>query len=238
MIVSHIASNRGHSYHTWLNSYHSFSFAGYFNSKMMNFGALRVLNDDIVIGGEGFGKHPHDNMEIVSIPLYGEIAHKDSIGNQQKNITPSEVQIMSAGSGLFHSEYNASQSEDLNFLQIWVLPKLRNIEPRYDQKEFSKEGRKNKIQNIVSPSNPDALWINQDSFFSLCDLDKNKSIEYNLNIENNGLYVFLIEGEIEVLENKLSKRDAIGIYNEGTKFTFNSFIDSQILFIEVPMEIK
>ncbi|MCX6147382.1 MAG: pirin family protein [Candidatus Kapabacteria bacterium] len=235
MIIIHNASSRGHSNHGWLDSFHSFSFADYYNPNKMNFGALRVLNDDKVIGGEGFGTHPHNNMEIVSIPILGEMTHQDSSGNE-KNIIPGEVQIMSAGTGIYHSEYNSSPNEDLRFLQIWVMPKEKDIKPRYDQRFFDLNLRKNLIQNVVSPSNSDALWINQDAYFSLSNLEKNNSVEYKLNNDKNGVYIFLIEGEILVKDVVLKQRDSIGIHNEGKSFELKANQDSKILIIEIPME--
>ncbi len=182
----HRADTRGHADHGWLNAHHSFSFANYYNPERIRFGTLRVLNDDIVQPGEGFGTHPHDNMEIVTIPLKGELAHKDNTGNKEV-IRPGEVQIMSAGSGLTHSEFNNSKTDEINLLQIWVFPKEKNIKPRYGQKVFKPEDRKNKIKTVVSPKDSDALWITQDSYFSLASLDKDKKVSYEIKTKGNGL---------------------------------------------------
>lgn len=232
--VIHRASSRGSANFGWLNSKHTFSFGQYYDPDRINFGMLRVLNDDIVIGGAGFPTHPHSNMEIVSIPLKGALAHKDSTGNE-KIIQTGEVQIMSAGSGLTHSEYNASQSDEVNFLQIWVFPKEENIEPRYDQKRFDDADRKNAIQTVVSPDQGDSLWINQDAWFSLADVDSKNSIRYDINKKDNGAYVLVIEGEVEIQNETLGKRDAIGIYDtDGIDITARA--DSKVLIIDVPMD--
>lgn len=232
--IMHRSNTRGHAEHGWLDSHHTFSFASYHNPERVRFGLLRVLNDDIVQPGEGFGTHPHDNMEIVSIPLSGALAHKDSTGNEHV-INTGDVQIMSAGSGLYHSEYNASQKEEVNFLQIWVFPKERDIQPRYDQKTFSKAERKNKFQAVVSPEkNSSSLWINQDSYFSLADIEAGKEITYNINKKGNGVYLFVISGSVEAAGTNLDKRDGIGI-EDADKITVSAKENSEILVIEVPM---
>lgn len=187
------ASERGNANFGWLNSNHSFSFGHFYDASKMNFGALRVLNDDEVSGGQGFGAHPHDNMEIISIPLKGSLAHKDSTGTDGI-IQTGDVQIMSAGTGIKHSEYNASKTEGVNFLQIWILPKQKNIKPRYEQKTFSLEDRKNKWQTVVSPDeNAGSVWINQDAVFSLAHSDKDSVISYKNKFSGNGIYLFIIE---------------------------------------------
>lgn len=232
--IMHRSNTRGHAEHGWLDSHHTFSFASYHNPERVRFGLLRVLNDDIVQPGEGFGTHPHDNMEIVSIPLSGALAHKDSTGNEHV-INTGDVQIMSAGSGLYHSEYNASQKEEVNFLQIWVFPKERDIQPGYDQKTFSKAERKNKFQAVVSPEkNSSSLWINQDSYFSLADIEAGKEITYNINKKGNGVYLFVISGSVEAAGTNLDKRDGIGIVDTD-KITVSAKENSEILVIEVPM---
>jgi quercetin 2,3-dioxygenase len=209
--VIHRAETRGLADHGWLKSYHTFSFANYHNANRMRFGLLRVLNDDRVAAGEGFGQHPHDNMEIISIPLQGSLEHKDSMGNQTV-IRPNEVQIMSAGTGVRHSEYNHSKTEEVKFLQIWVFPKERNIKPRYEQKLYPHEERKNKLLTVVSPDhNVGSLWINQDAYFSLTDLDEGKSLNYKINKKGNGVYIFVLEGTIEAGGETLNKRDGMGI---------------------------
>jgi len=230
----HKANTRGFADHGWLKSYHTFSFANYQNPERTRFGLLRVLNDDVVEAGKGFGTHPHDNMEIITIPLQGELAHKDSTGTKEV-IKPGEVQIMSAGSGLTHSEFNNSELDPVNLLQIWVFPKEKNIPPRYEQKLFSSKERSNKIATLISPDKTNgALWINQDSYFSIVNLDPGKSVTYNVNRKDNGVYVFVINGEIEAAGEKLFKRDALGVY-EIENVETNAIQNSEILFIEVPM---
>jgi redox-sensitive bicupin YhaK (pirin superfamily) len=232
--ILHKANTRGRANHGWLDSHHTFSFAGYHDSTRVNFGALRVLNDDIVKGGGGFGQHPHDNMEIISIPLKGALEHGDNTGGGGI-IKSGEVQIMSAGSGIAHSERNASKSEDVNFLQIWVFPKVRNIEPRYDQKLFSPADRLNKFQTVVSPEeNPNSLWINQDAWFSIGRLSKGFSTEYAVNKITSGVYAFVLEGEVTINGQKLNRRDGLGVW-ETDKITLSSDSDSEVLLIEVPM---
>lgn len=233
--IIHKSDTRGIADHGWLLSRHTFSFADYYDPERVRFGLLRVLNDDIVQPGMGFGTHPHDNMEIVSIPLKGELAHKDSMGTKQV-IKTGDIQIMSAGSGITHSEFNNSEKELVNFLQIWVFPKERNFEPRYDQMSYSGDKIHNVITNLISPEKRNGtLWINQDAFFSLSNLDKGKEAEYNLHKKDNGLYAFVIEGEIKIADETLSRRDAIGLEGiESVKINAND--NSVILFIEVPMK--
>ena len=232
--ILHPAGERGHVSFGWLDSHHSFSFGHWYNPEKLHFGALRVLNDDIVLGGQGFGAHPHDNMEIVSIPLKGALTHKDSTGTDGI-INTGDVQIMSAGSGIRHSEYNASKTDAVNFLQVWVIPKKRNIEPRYDQKTFNADGRENEWQVVVSPIEADGgLWINQDSRFSLANVSAGKTLAYNTKFAGNGVYFFVIEGTIEVDGKKLNKRDAIGIWDTES-IQVNADTNAQILAIEVPM---
>ncbi len=230
----HKADSRGKADHGWLNSHHTFSFASYHNPERVRFGLLRVLNDDIVQPGEGFGTHPHDNMEIISIPLKGSLAHKDSTGNEHV-INTGDVQIMSAGSGLYHSEYNASQKDEVNFLQIWIFPKERDIKPRYDQKTYNADDRKNKFQLVVSPDkNKGSLWINQDAYFSLVNLEKGKDVSYNINKKGNSLYLFLLEGSVTAAGVKLGKRDGLGI-EDTDEVTISANENSELLLIEVPM---
>ncbi|MDZ7605081.1 MAG: pirin family protein [Cyclobacteriaceae bacterium] len=231
-MVYHSADSRGLANHGWLISRHTFSFAGYYNPDRVNFGALRVLNDDIVKPGMGFGSHPHDNMEIISIPLSGSLAHKDSTG-VQREIKTGEVQIMSAGSGLVHSEYNHSRTEDVNFLQIWILPKLRNIAPRYDQKDFSKTLESGKMVTVVSPNDPEALWINQDAVLSIGNLKKGTSLNHKLQFPGNGIYAFLIQGCVEVDGKTLNEKDGVGFMAQR-KITIEVKEDSKLLLIEIP----
>lgn len=233
--VYHKADTRGHAYHGWLDAHHTFSFANYYDPLRIQFGALRVLNDDIVQGGKGFGQHPHDNMEIITIPLRGALEHKDNTGGHGI-IRAGEVQVMSAGTGVQHSEVNASPTEDVNLLQIWVFPRQKNVQPRYDQKQFAVEGRTNKWQTIVSPSkDTEALWVNQDTWFSLGKFGKGISSEYLLNIKSNGVYVFVIEGELTVNGQKLSKRDGLGVWDVD-KLNLVADKDAEVLLMEVPMK--
>ncbi|HEY4800323.1 MAG TPA: pirin family protein [Bacteroidia bacterium] len=228
------ASERGHADHGWLNAYHSFSFANWFDENKIHFGLLRVLNDDTIAHGAGFGMHPHDNMEIVTIPLQGILEHKDSMGNIGQ-IRPGEIQAMSAGTGVFHSEYNGSKTEATKLFQIWVFPKQKNIQPRYDQRKFDVSERKNKFQTIVSPIKSEhTMWINQDAYFSLGNFEKGKTADYSIQHPKNGTYVMVIEGEIEIAGEKLSRRDAIGIW-ETDKISFKINSDAELLVIDVPM---
>ncbi|GAB4229999.1 MAG: pirin family protein [Ekhidna sp.] len=231
--IIHKAETRGHANFGWLNSRHTFSFGQYYDPERVHFGMLRVLNDDVVAGGAGFPTHPHSNMEIVSIPLAGALAHKDSTGTE-KAIHTGEVQIMSAGSGITHSEYNASKTDEVNFLQIWVFPKEKDIKPRYDQKRFHPEDRKNKLQTVVAPNDNSALWINQDAWFCLVDFDHEGVLDYSLRSANNGVYLFVIEGSVKIEDTDLNKRDAIGIW-ETDQVHLKVQKDSQLLIIEVPM---
>jgi quercetin 2,3-dioxygenase len=234
--IFHPASERGHVNFGWLDSYHSFSFGNWQDPEKVHFGALRVLNDDRVNGGAGFPAHPHDNMEIVSIPLEGALGHKDSTGTDGI-IKTGDVQIMSAGTGIRHSEMNASKTDPARFLQIWVFPKLEDSKPRYDQKAFESKERKNKWQIVVSPNEKDGgVWINQDARFAMADLEAGKQLTYTPAFQGNGVYVFLIDGEIEISGQKLEKRDAIGI-SAMDNFTIKANQDSKILAIEVPMAI-
>ncbi|RED97055.1 pirin family protein [Marinoscillum furvescens] len=232
-VIKHKSDSRGQADFGWLHSRHTFSFGRYFDPSRINFGALRVLNDDIVQPGMGFGTHPHDNMEIVSIPLSGDLEHQDSTGNTEV-IRTGDVQIMSAGSGITHSEYNHSKSDPVNFLQIWVLPKERDITPRYQQITFDPAQRKNKLQTVVAPDDDRALWINQDAWFSLADLSQDKSLTYQTRQKGNGIYTFVIAGEVKVNEAKLESRDALGVTSLD-EIGITATTDAQLLIIEVPM---
>jgi redox-sensitive bicupin YhaK (pirin superfamily) len=232
--ILHKANTRGHANHGWLDSYHTFSFAGYYNPERVHFGALRVLNDDSVAGGMGFGKHPHDNMEIVSIPLSGDLEHADSMGNTAV-IKQNDVQIMSAGTGVVHSEKNKSNDTTVKFLQIWVFPKLKNIQPRYEQKTFDPATRQNKLQEVVSPiKGGDGLWINQDAWFHLGNFSAGNSFSYNFKQKGNGLYAFVLEGEVSIGDQKLSRRDGLGI-SDADVVSIKAETNSEILLMEVPM---
>lgn len=228
------ADSRGHADHGWLKSFHTFSFSGYHNPQRMNFGALRVLNDDYVAAGKGFGAHPHSNMEIISIPLEGFLAHQDSMGNKG-TIQPNEIQIMSAGTGVQHSEYNGSETKAVKFLQIWLLPNKENVTPRYDQIAIDPKDRINKFQQIISPNPEDeGTWIHQDAWFHMADMDHNTTLTYDFKGTETGLYLFVLEGEVTVLDESLSRRDAIGITDIST-VTITASKDSSLLLMEVPM---
>jgi redox-sensitive bicupin YhaK (pirin superfamily) len=232
--IIHKADTRGYANHGWLKSYHTFSFAGYHNPERVHFGMLRVLNDDFVDAGMGFGKHPHDNMEIISIPLSGALHHQDSTG-RDKIIQTGDVQIMSAGTGIYHSEVNASQVEPVTFLQLWIFPKVNNIEPRYDQKLFNEAERKNQLQVVVSPTEENgSLFINQDAWLSMIDLEEGHSSEYKMHQSGNGVYCFILDGDLNIASESLSKRDAIGLWECDT-FSLQAAKNSKVLFIEVPM---
>lgn len=230
----HKADTRGHADHGWLNSYHTFSFAGYHDPTRIHFGALRVLNDDTVAGGMGFGKHPHDNMEIISIPLEGDLEHGDSTGTKAV-IKQGDVQIMSAGTGIIHSEKNANPDKPVKFLQIWVFPNRQNVTPRYDQKTFSAEEQHNQLLTVVSPmGNNEGVNIYQDAWFSLGNLDSGKSVEYTVKGEGNGVYAFVLEGDLTINDIKLARRDGLGITEEN-KLTITADTDARILLMEVPL---
>ena len=230
----HQSESRGLADLGWLYSRHTYSFSSYHNPDRMGFGKLRVINDDIVQPSMGFGTHPHENMEIISIPLKGSLRHKDSIGNEHI-IQSGEVQIMSAGTGIQHSEYNDSNADEVNFLQIWVLPKVQNIPPRYDQKKFDVGGRRNQLQLVVSPTGDgDSITINQNAYFSLADIDKGHTLNYVLNNANNGVYIFVISGEISIGDCIIKDRDGAEIsYIDNISVVSKSA--AQLLFIEVPM---
>lgn len=229
------AADRGHADYGWLSTFHHFSFANYFNPLRERFGVLRVLNDDTITGGTGFEEHPHANMEIVSIPLQGALRHRDSMGNSTV-IKTGEIQIMSAGTGIRHSEFNFYADEETKFLQIWIFPKLKNIVPRYDQKKFASPLPLNTIKTYVSPDkDEDTIWINQDAWFSRASVSALNEVSYKRNIEQNGIFLFVISGEITVEGQTLNERDAIGI-TEISEITIKAVTDSDLLIIEVPME--
>ncbi|MCL9804777.1 pirin family protein [Flavobacterium amniphilum] len=236
-IVVHKANTRGNANHGWLQSFHTFSFANYFNPERMNFGVLRVLNDDTVSGGMGFGKHPHQDMEIISIPLEGDLEHQDSMGNKTV-IKNGDIQVMSAGTGVQHSEYNKNADEAVKFLQIWVIPNKRGVAPRYDQITLNEEDRHNTLQQILSPNADDAgVWIHQDAWFHLGKFDKDFATEYQFKKEGNGLYVFVLNGDVTVNGQALNKRDGFGIWDIDT-VTIKADSNAEVLLMEVPMEIK
>jgi redox-sensitive bicupin YhaK (pirin superfamily) len=231
--VFHQADTRGHANHGWLNSYHTFSFAQYYDPSRIHFGALRVLNDDTVAAGRGFGSHPHDNMEIISIPLEGDLEHKDSMGNVGV-IKQHDVQIMSAGTGIYHSEYNKNADKEVKFLQIWVFPKEENITPRYEQKTYKPEDRINTLQEIVSPHGGNAVTINQDAWFNLGNFKEGFSTTYSLHGNQFGVYAFVLKGSVTINEQPLQQRDGLGIW-EVSELKINATSDSELLLMEVPM---
>lgn len=231
------AEDRGFANHGWLQANHSFSFANYYNPQNMQFGALRVLNDDVIAPSMGFGTHPHDNMEIITIPFSGILKHRDSMANEWLEVRPNEVQVMSAGTGLQHSEINGSSKDYLSLFQIWIMPKERSVKPRYDQKAFSAEDRTNKLQILVESmdsDNPESLKIHQDAQISRIDLSEGKSFQYDLKKPSNGVYVMTISGKHTINNSELNTRDALEISETDTFTTFASE-DSELLFIEVPM---
>jgi quercetin 2,3-dioxygenase len=233
--ILHTADSRGHANHGWLDTYHSFSFASWHNPERVHFGALRVLNDDYVKGGFGFGKHPHDNMEIITVVLKGALEHQDSMGHTQA-IHENEVQVMSAGTGVFHSEYNHNKHEDVNLIQVWIFPKEKDVTPRYDQRLFEEEGRHNQLQMLVSPMDTDdaGLKIHQDAWIYRTRLDAGKTVTLTPHSEQNGLYVFVVEGKVSVAGEELQRRDALGISDTST-ISLVAAEESDILLLEVPM---
>jgi hypothetical protein len=233
--VVHKAEGRGHANHGWLNSWHSFSFASYHNPARMNFGALRVLNDDTVAEGQGFGTHPHKNMEIISIPLRGDLKHMDSMGNVAV-IREGDIQVLSAGTGISHSEYNRNQDQEVKFLQIWIIPKEKGVSPRYDQTSIRELAIKNEFYQILSPDAGDqGVWIHQDAWFHMGELEKGQKTTYRLKKEENGLYLFVLQGQVFVDGHILDRRDALGIW-ETSKLEVTSNGESKVLLMEVPME--
>lgn len=230
--IIHRADSRGYFDHGWLKTYHTFSFAQFLDPSRMNFGSLRVINDDIIAPKQGFGKHPHDNMEIITIPIEGKLLHRDSMGNEE-NITPGEVQVLSAGTGIFHEEYNGSKSEDLELLQIWIYPNEKNIYPTYDQKKFDAEEALNKWQKLVTANENNTLHIHQNAAISRIFLTSGNKIDYTLDQKSYGSYVFLINGEIDIYNFNLKRRDGLGIYDTNS-FTINAIKDSYIINLEIP----
>jgi quercetin 2,3-dioxygenase len=233
--ILHKANTRGHANHGWLDSYHTFSFGGYYQADRIRFGVLRVLNDDTVAGGMGFGTHPHDNMEIISIPTSGDLEHQDSMGNTQV-IRQGDVQVMSAGTGIQHSEKNKNHDQPVEFFQIWVIPNQKNVEPRYDQQHFSDTDKHNRLLTIVSPlgSNDSGVQIHQEAWFSLGKLDKDFQTIYELKKNGNGVYVFVIDGEVSINGEVLQRRDGLGI-TDTTGFDLKANTDAEVLLMEVPV---
>ena len=232
--IYHAADSRGDANHGWLKSKHTFSFANYHNPERMGFGALRVINDDFVIAGQGFGKHSHRDMEIISIPLSGKLGHGDNIGNNGI-IETGEIQVMSAGTGITHSEMNADNHEAVSFLQIWVIPNKMNVEPRYQQIRMDELMKPNAFNQILSPNSDDAgVWIHQDAWFSMGDFDKGVTETYQLKNPNNGVYIFVISGKVVINGNTLDTRDGLGVW-DTKNFTMDVLDDAKVLLMEVPM---
>jgi redox-sensitive bicupin YhaK (pirin superfamily) len=236
--ILHKAATRGLANHGWLNSHHTFSFANYYNPDRMHFGVLRVLNDDTVQAGMGFGTHPHDNMEIISIPLEGDLEHKDSMGNIA-TIRKGDIQVMSAGTGIMHSEYNKSSDALVQFLQIWVFPNKKNVTPRYDQITLDLKDRHNQLQQILSPNPDDAgVWIHQDAWFHLGKFDHDVSLDYNIKKTGNGVYAFVLKGDFLLNGTELNKRDGMGIWDVASISLKAVSQDAEILLMEVPMTMS
>ena len=233
--IIHKAETRGDANHGWLHSRHTFSFADYYDPERVHFGMLRVLNDDIVEAGMGFGTHPHDNMEIISIPLEGDLEHKDSMGNVSL-IKHGDVQVMSAGTGITHSEYNKNKDKRVKFLQIWVLPDRKNVKPRYDQISLNIKDRHNKFQQILSPNPDDAgVWIYQNAWFHLAQFENGFNADYNIKAKGNGVYAFILSGDITINNQELKSRDGFGIWDVD-KISVKANSDAEFLLIEVPMK--
>ncbi|MDO9184976.1 MAG: pirin family protein [Bacteroidia bacterium] len=234
--VLHKSDTRGDANHGWLHSRHTFSFANYYNPERMHFGVLRVLNDDTVASGMGFSTHPHDNMEIISIPLEGDLEHKDSMDNVTV-IKNGDIQVMSAGTGIKHSEFNKNKDKQVKFLQIWVFPNKKNVTPRYDQISLNEKDRHNKLQQILSPTPNDAgVWIHQNAWFHLGKFDKGIATEYSFKGKGNGLYVFNLNGDLKVNDQLLNSRDGFGIWDTN-KVSIKADTDSEFLLMEIPMTV-
>ncbi|PYF72901.1 pirin family protein [Pedobacter nutrimenti] len=234
--ILHKAGTRGKADHGWLKSYHTFSFSNYFNPERMQFGALRVLNDDYVEGGMGFGEHPHNNMEIISIALEGELQHEDSMGNVAV-IKPGEIQVMSAGTGIYHKEFNKDPKSAVKFLQIWVIPNEQNVEPRYDQIVIENRDKTNELVQILSPNPSDAgVWIHQDAWFHLGKFDQQTELEYKIKMKENGVYAFVLKGEVTINGQELQDRDGYGIW-DAENFTIKAKPGTELLLMEVPMHV-
>ncbi len=231
--VIHKAESRGHANHGWLDSHHTFSFANYYNPERMNFGVIRVLNDDFVQGGMGFSSHPHNNMEIISIPLEGELEHKDSMGNIH-TIKAEDIQVMSAGTGIFHSEYNRNKNAACNFLQVWVFPNEQGLTPRYDQQSIN-GGAQDEWNQILSPNaNDSGVWIHQNAWFHIGKFNPEKRINYPFKSPGNGLYIFVLNGDVTVEGYALLSRDGLGMWDINNMELISN-TDAQVLIMEVPM---
>ncbi len=232
----HKAETRGDANHGWLQSKHTFSFANYYDANRMHFGVLRVLNDDTVSAGMGFGTHSHNNMEIISIPLEGDLEHKDSMGNTTV-IRKGDIQIMSAGTGIQHSEYNKNKDAEVKFLQIWIIPNKKNVTPRYDQITLNPLDRKNQLQQIISPYPDDAgIWIHQNAWFYLADFDTDFSLSYSLKSKENGVYIFILNGQIQINDLTLHSRDGLGIWDTD-RIEINVSANTSFLLMDLPMNL-
>jgi quercetin 2,3-dioxygenase len=235
--VLHKSESRGNADHGWLHSRHTFSFANYHDPERVHFGMLRVLNDDIVAAGKGFGTHPHDNMEIISIPLEGDLEHKDSMGNVSI-IKHGDIQVMSAGTGITHSEHNRNKDKQVKFLQIWVFPNKQNVKPRYDQITLNIEDRHNKLQQVLSPDPEDeGVWIHQNAWFHLGKFDKGVSSDYILKAKGNGIYAFILDGNVSINGQQLKTRDGFGVWDTD-KISVMADSDAEFLLMEVPMLLE
>lgn len=236
--VYHPSASRGLADHGWLHSRHTFSFANYYNPERMHFGVLRVLNDDRVAPGMGFGTHPHDNMEIISIPLAGDLEHKDSMGNVSV-IRNGDIQVMSAGTGITHSEFNKNKDAEVKFLQIWVFPNKRGVKPRYDQLSLDANARHNRLQQVLSPNaDDDGVWIHQDAWFHMGRFDAGKGASYSLKRPGNGVYLFVLSGAFEVDGQALGDRDGFGIWDVKEVKIIAKSENAEILIMEVPMSLS
>ena len=235
--ILHTSDSRGDANHGWLHSKHSFSFANYYNPEKIHFGVLRVLNDDFVAAGMGFGLHPHDNMEIISIPLEGDLEHQDSMGNNTV-IQHGDIQVMSAGTGIKHSEYNKNKDKPVKFLQIWVIPNKKDVTPRYDQITLDPKDRINKLQQVLSPNPEDAgVWIHQDAWFHIGKFDQDAQVSYNIKKAGNGMYAFVLYGAFEIAGQKLNERDALGI-TDFDQFELKALTpNAEVLLMELPMQL-
>jgi redox-sensitive bicupin YhaK (pirin superfamily) len=233
-LILHKAGTRGHANHGWLNSYHTFSFAGYYDQARTHFGALRVLNDDTVSAGMGFGRHPHDNMEIISIPTFGDLKHKDSMGNETV-IKQGDIQVMSAGKGIAHSEMNANSDKEVRFFQVWLFPNRKNVEPRYGQYSIDEAKLHNNLLQVLSPdAREEGVWIHQDAWFTMGNLDEGVEKEYKFKKEGNGVYAFVIEGDVTINGQQLNRRDGLGIKETDTLLV-KADSNAKILLMEVPV---
>jgi quercetin 2,3-dioxygenase len=237
-IVLHKANSRGHADHGWLKANHSFSFANYFDPERVHFGVLRVLNDDYIEGGMGFPMHPHDNMEIITIPLEGALEHKDSMGNKAV-VQAGEIQVMSAGTGVYHSEYNHYKDKALKLFQIWLIPNKRNVTPRYDQIKLNVADRKNKLQQVLSPNeNDEGVWIHQDAWFFMGTFDEGFSTEYTVKKADNGVYIMVVKGKLKINGMDVEDRDAIGISDTSKILIESMSKDAEILLMDIPMNLN